>query len=38
LRNRATVAALRGFDRAMAAAKRAATHPGLARLAKSIRR
>ncbi len=38
LANRATVTALRTFDGAMAAAKRAATHPILARLAKRIRR
>ncbi|TCP72502.1 GNAT family N-acetyltransferase [Sphingomonas sp. PP-CE-1G-424] len=38
LANRATVAALRGFDSAIASAKRAATHPALTRLAKKIRR
>ncbi|MGA1800404.1 GNAT family N-acetyltransferase [Sphingomonas sp. 4RDLI-65] len=36
--NRVTVAALRTFDAAMASAKRAATHPIVARLAKKIRR
>ncbi|MBC3943220.1 GNAT family N-acetyltransferase [Sphingomonas albertensis] len=38
LGNRATVAALRGFDSAIALAKRAATHPALTKLAKKIRR
>lgn len=38
LANRVTVMALRGFDRAIATAKRAATHPALATLAKKIRR
>lgn len=38
LANRATVAALRGFDSAIASAKRAATHPALAKLAQNIRR
>ncbi len=38
LANRATVAALRGFDSAIASAKRAATHPVLAKLAQNIRR
>ena len=38
LRNRAMLGALRGFDEAMALAKRAAAHPALRRLAKKIRR
>jgi len=38
LANRATVAVLRGFDSAIASAKRAATHPALAKLAQNIRR
>jgi hypothetical protein len=38
LANRATMAALQTFDRAMASAKRIATHPMLARRAKKIRR
>ncbi len=38
LANRATLAALRGFDGAMASAKWAATHPALARFARRIRR
>ncbi len=38
LANRATVAALAGFDRAVSLAKRAATHPALARVAKQVRR
>lgn len=38
LANRAVVAGLRMFDGGMATAKRAATHPILARLAKKIRR
>ncbi|RMB34221.1 acetyltransferase (GNAT) family protein [Sphingomonas sp. PP-F2F-G114-C0414] len=37
LANRATVAALQGFDSAIASAKRAATHPALAKLAQNIR-
>lgn len=36
--NRATVTALRTFDRAMASAKRVATHPMLRRLTNKIRR
>ncbi len=38
LANRAVVAALQTFDTAIATAKRAASHPGLARLARMIRR
>lgn len=38
LANRATVAALRGFDATMTWAKRAATHPTLVKFAKKIRR
>lgn len=38
LANRAALAALGGFDGAVALAKRAATHPALARLAKRVRR
>jgi hypothetical protein len=36
--NRETVATLRTFDRRMASAKRAATHPMLKRIANKIRR
>ena len=38
LANRVTMTALRTFDRTLASAKRAATHPTLKRVANKIRR